>query len=328
MGDDSYAEGDEIATLVPQHPSGGAALGTPNAATLLITDDATEPPTNPVDDPLTFVGTHYHDFLYRQADATGEDFWTQRIESCGANAQCLAGRRADVSAAFFLSIEFQQTGFLVIRAHKAAFGDHKSTPRYDIFLRDQAQVGEGVVVGQGDWEQRLAANRRKYLEGFVALPEFVAQFPQGMAAADYADKLFSNARVVATQGERAAAVAAYGAGDTAGRAAALMSVVESGPVYNAFYNPSFVLMQYYGYLRRNPDDAPDNNFIGYDFWLSKLDQFTRPGEDARDEAVAFGRVRCAEMVKAFIESGEYRRRFAGAPEGNQQGPTIASDGRP
>ncbi|MCM3900292.1 MAG: hypothetical protein ND866_01145, partial [Pyrinomonadaceae bacterium] len=69
----------------------------------------------------------------------------------------------------------------------------------------------------------------------------------------------------------------------------------------------------------NPDDAPDNNFNGYDFWLAKLDQFTQPGEDARNESVALARVRRAEMVKAFIESGEYRQRFFGAPDGNQQG---------
>ena len=55
-------------------------------------------------------------------------------------------------------------------------------------------------------------------------------------------------------------------------------------------------MQFFGYLRRDPDDAPDFNFNGYDFWLSKLDQF---GGDFVQ----------AEMVKAFISSTEYRARF-------------------
>jgi hypothetical protein len=55
-------------------------------------------------------------------------------------------------------------------------------------------------------------------------------------------------------------------------------------------------MQYFGYLRRNPDDAPDNNFTGFDFWLGKLNQFG-------------GDYRAAEMVKAFINSPEYRARF-------------------
>lgn len=59
-------------------------------------------------------------------------------------------------------------------------------------------------------------------------------------------------------------------------------------------------MQYFGYLRRNPDDAPDNNFAGYNFWSDKLDQFN-------------GDYIGAEMVKSFIVSGEYRQRF-GQPE--------------
>ena len=68
-------------------------------------------------------------------------------------------------------------------------------------------------------------------------------------------------------------------------------------------------MQYFGYLRRNPNDAPDNSFAGLDFWIDKLDSFTLPGEDVRDQQVALRRIRRAEMVKAFIVSIEYQRRF-------------------
>ena len=128
-----------------------------------------------------------------------------------------------------------------------------------------------------------------------------------------------------TTAERNAAISAYGAGDTTGRAAALRSVADSNSVFQRQYNPAFVLMEYYGYLRRNPDDAPDNNFSGYDFWLNKMNQFSQPGEDVRNESVALGRVKRAEMVKAFIVSGEYRQRFAGSPTGNQQGAPIEPD---
>ena len=72
---------------------------------------------------------------------------------------------------------------------------------------------------------------------------------------------------------------------------------------------AFVLVQYFGYLRRNPDDPPDGNFAGYDFWLNKLNEFTLPGEDVRDERVAINRVRRAEMVRSVLISGEYRHRF-------------------
>ncbi|MEP6819542.1 MAG: choice-of-anchor Q domain-containing protein [bacterium] len=318
INEDNYAEGMEFATLVLQHPEGGT-VGAPGTATLQITDDAAEGSANPIDDSRTFTCEHYHDFLYRQSDQAGEDFWTQQIEQCGTDQSCQRAKRVDVSTAFFLSTEFQQTGYFVIRAHKAAFGSLRSNPRYEVFLRDQREVGDGVIVGQPGFQQLLDANRQKYLEDFVTRPEFVALFPQGSSAAAYVQLLFSNAGATPTQSERDTAITAYGSGDTAGRAAALQSVVESGSLFNSQYNSAFVLMQYYGYLRRNPDDAPDNNFSGYDFWQAKLDSFTLPGEDARNESVALARVRRAEMVKAFIESAEYRQRFGGALGGNQQG---------
>jgi len=59
---------------------------------------------------------------------------------------------------------------------------------------------------------------------------------------------------------------------------------------------AFVQMEYFGYLRRNPNDAPDSDFTGYNFWLNKLNAFN-------------GDFFAAEMVKAFISSAEYRRRF-------------------
>lgn len=316
INDDNYTEGLEFATLILQHPEGGT-LGAPGTATLQIADDLIEDPANPIDDSRAFVSHLYHDFLYRQSDQAGEDFWTRQIESCGADDACRQRQRIDVSAAFFLSIEFQETGFLVIRAHKAAFGNIESNPRYEIFLRDQRQVGAGVIVGQPGFEQLLDGNKQKYLEAFVSRPEFITQFPYGQSASNYVDALFANVEAAPAPDERDAAISAYGAGDTAGRVAALRSVIQSGSLVNRLYNDAFVLMQYYGYLRRNPDDAPDHNFAGYEFWLTKLNQFTLPGEDARDESVALARVRRAEMVRAFIESAEYRQRFAGAPNGDQ-----------
>ncbi len=85
--------------------------------------------------------------------------------------------------------------------------------------------------------------------------------------------------------------------DVAKRASVLRSVAEDVDLKNAEFNKAFVLMQYFGYLRRNPNDAPDADFSGYNFWLGKLNQFN-------------GNFVNAEMVKAFITSIEYRRRFA------------------
>jgi hypothetical protein len=74
-------------------------------------------------------------------------------------------------------------------------------------------------------------------------------------------------------------------------------VAEDADLVQQELNKAFVLMQYFGYLRRNPDDEPDLDFSGYNFWLSKLNQFN-------------GNFIDAEMVKAFIISTEYRKRFA------------------
>ena len=177
-------------------------------------------------------------------------------------------------------------------------------------------------MGQGNWQAQLAANKQNYLNDFVTRTEFTTKpsFAQGVAAATFVDALFANSGVTPTAAERNAAISAYGSGDTAGRTAAVKSVIESGSVFNAAFNPAFVLMEYFGYLRRNPDDAPDGNFSGYDFWLAKLNQFSSPGEDMRDDAQAFNRAQKAEMVRAFIESLEYRERFGGRAGGNQFAP--------
>ncbi|HEX6185118.1 MAG TPA: Calx-beta domain-containing protein [Pyrinomonadaceae bacterium] len=316
VNDDAFVEEPEriFLNLVP----GDGPVEPENllSANLVVTSDDVQPPT-PANNPLGvtefFVRQHYHDFLNREPDAGGLAFWTGEIEQCGTNAQCREVRRVSVSQAFFLSIEFQTTGYRVFRFYRASFPDGFERPRgmplFFEFLRDTQQIGRGVVVGQGPWEEQLRQNAAAFARAWVAREDFVAEFPAGMTAAQFVDKLFTNSGVTPTTAERDEALAAYGAGGTEGRAAALLSVTNAGSVFNKQYNPAFVYMQYVGYLRRAPNEDPDFGFGGFDFWLSKLDSFTLPGEDARDETVAVRRVQRAEMVKAFITSTEYRLRF-------------------
>jgi hypothetical protein len=309
ISEDIKIEGNETFTITLSDPTGQALIGSPATASIVIIDDPIESGQNPINFRDIFVGQHYHDFLARHADNSGQLFWEDQISACGTNAACIDDRRTNVSAAFFLSIEFQQTGYFVIRVHKAAFGSAPSVPRYLPFLRDQRRVTDGVIVGNAGWETLLAANRQAYLEEFVSSLDFISVFPVGTAAGVYVDRLFANEGVTPTAGERQAAITAYGSGNTLGRAAALRSVVESDSVFNGQYNPAFVLMQYFGYLRREADDPPDNNFGGYFFWLDKMNQFSAPGENVRDERVALARVKRAEMVRSFLVSNEYRLRF-------------------
>jgi hypothetical protein len=251
-----------------------------------------------MNDSQRFVAQHYRDFLSREPDASGSQFFTNQIEQCGADAACREVKRVNVSAAFFRSVEFGDVGFLVYRFHKTAFGNVAGTPvpvRFEQFLQDIQRIGGGVIPSHAGWEERLEQNKQAYALGFVQRPEFVGLYPAGMSAANFVDALFANAGVPPTAAERQAAVSALGSGDAASRAAALRSVVESEGLQKAERNRASVLSAYFGYLRRNPNDAPDEDFSGYESRLAQLD-----GDAENKEA---------EMIKSFLDSDEYRQRL-------------------
>ncbi len=317
ISDDSRPEGTEEFELALTSVKGGT-IGFRRVITVTIGDNDPfdRPSSNPIDNPATFVCQHYHDFLNRQPDNEGLNFWTNQITACGTDPGCLAEKRENVSAAFVLSIEFQQTGFFVSRAYQVGLGALPDNPRYAAFLNDAYEIGRDVVVGQPGFLQLLEANQESFSIDFVERPEFRDTIGK-LDRDQYVEALFANAGVTPTVEERRAALDAFGGGITAERARTLRSVIESGSVYNKLYNQAFVQLQYFGYLRRNADDLPDRDFGGYNFWLTKLNSFTFPGEDVRDEGVALTRVKRAEMVRAFITSGEYRGRFVGDPNQGQ-----------
>jgi glucose/arabinose dehydrogenase len=256
---------------------------------------------NPLDTPEYFVRQHYVDFLNREPDESGFNFWSDQMISCGSDAVCFERRRVNVSAAYFLSIEFQETGYLVYRIYKSGFGNLSGKPvpvALSDFLSDTHGIGQGVVVGALGWEQVLENNKQAYALAFVQRPEFLAAYPNTLTADQVVTQMNTNAGGVLSPAEQANLVAVLGAtpSDVTKRASVLRSVAEDADLRNAEFNKAFVLMQYFGYLRRNPNDAPDVDFSGYDFWLGKLIQFG-------------GNFEQADMVKAFIVSGEYRDRF-------------------
>jgi CSLREA domain-containing protein len=424
LTDDAFQEGDETINLALSNPAGGALIDVQGfvgavlvgqgTATLTITDNDPVPPSaNPIDDTTFFVRQHYADFLNREPDTPGFNFWVNEIEQCGTDAQCREVKRINVSAAFFLSIEFQRTGVLAYLTHKAAFGPAAQGSEagvpilYRTFERDSQALQRGYAFGAPGAEAQLEANKRAFFDEFVTRPAFKSQF-DGLSNADYVSALLGNAGLTPTIGNlhvsrltaaqvvpatsspgsgliilkrspdgasndvsislsldnlsspvtavhlhgpatattnapalvtlpsgeftdfqavltpqqmgylvngqlyvdvhtqnnpdgeiRAQIAPTLFRGDVlrAGldqgiltRARVLRIVAESVEFGRAEFRRAFVLMEYFGYLRRDPDAD------GYAFWLGKLNEFE--GDYIR-----------AEMVKAFISSTEYRKRF-------------------
>ena len=155
-------------------------------------------------------------------------------------------------------------------------------------MPDTRLVARDVVVGRADWAQTLEANKQAFVNAWVQRADFQAAYG-GLTNAGYVNALISHTGVDFSQSERATLVNALSSG-TSTRAEVLRQITEDGRFVAAKRNEAFVMMQYFGYLRRDPDAD------GYAFWLNKLNQFN-------------GNFEQAEMVKAFIVSGEYRNRF-------------------
>jgi hypothetical protein len=269
----------------------GAALGPDSSTTLTINDnDSSTPNTNPIDDASTFVCQHYHDFLNRQSEPEGQQYWTNEITKCGNDQQCVRNRRVGVSGSFFVEDEFQDTGSFVYLIYKESFGRRLG---YTEFMGDRNRLHAGT---------NLAADRLALAEEFVQRSEFVTKYPLSQSASEYVDALIASVNTssgVNISSHRTELINEYNTGSSTQanrRARVLVKVVDFPEVVNAEYVRAFVLAEYFGYLRRNPNDAPDSDYTGYDFWLTKLNQFN-------------GSYINAEMVKAFLSSIEYRQRF-------------------
>ena len=241
--------------------------------------------SNPLEDARFFVRQSYLDFLNREPDTAGGDYWTDQIRtSCGADLACIHQRHIDVSSAFFVEQEFQESGAFIFRAYKAAFGEQFAyRPTYAQFVPDRARV-----IGGAD----LNAGKLAFANDFVTRSAFTARYPATQNATQFVDALLATvqqgAGVTLTAAERNSLISDVIA---SGRGLALKNLGDNATFRTAVFNRAFVLMQYFGYLRRDPDQA------GYDFWLGVLN--SQPNNSRG-------------MVCAFITADEYQQRFSPA----------------
>lgn len=238
---------------------------------------------NPLDTAEYFVRQQYVDLLGREPEERGFNYWSDRILECGSEQACINARRRDVAAAFFIEAEFQQTGSFIYKVYKGALG---RPPLYSEYSIDRQQVVGGV---------NLETDRQRFTDAFVQRSEFVEKYRGENTAESFVDALLRNvqqASGVDLSSERDQMLRRYNSGGNLNesRSLVLRGLTDSTAFDRREYNAGFVLGEYFGFLRRDPERE------GYDFWLDVLDN---------RETGNFG-----GMVCAFITSAEYQLRFS------------------
>lgn len=238
---------------------------------------------NPLDTPEYFVRQQYVDVLGREPDEGGFNYWSNQILGCGNDALCVNARRRDIGAAFFIEQEFQLTGSFIYDAYSAALARKPALTEYS---GDRQQIVGGA---------NLDAAKTAFAQGFVQRSEFTTRYQANTTASSFVDALLQTvfSAGVDLSSERTNLINTYnGAGNTVdSRAAVVRAVADNAVFKQAQYNPAFVLTEYFGYLRRDPDQN------GYNFWLNVLNN-ADPGN-------------YRGMVCSFITATEYQRRFSG-----------------
>jgi photosystem II stability/assembly factor-like uncharacterized protein len=269
--DDNFTEGNESFTITLSSPT-GATLGTTTTATVTITDNANTS-GNPIDSVSFFVRQHYIDFLGREPDAFGFQGWQDILNNCQpGNTSC---DRIEVSSGFFRSSEFQERGYFTYRFYSVALG---RKPDYAEFMPDLAKVSGFLTDAEKE------ANKVAFVDEFMARTAFRNRYDSQTTPTAYVDALLQTAGLP-NHPSRAGWIAGLTSG-TLTRARVLRELAESTESYNKFYNEAFVVMQYFGYLRRDPD-------IFYLDWIRSMNQ----NGDYRS------------MIDGFVNSAEYRQRF-------------------
>ena len=285
--DDGHAEGPETFRLALSQPASGASLGAQSSATVTITDNDAADAPNPINGNRFFVRMQYLDFLSREPEA-GEP-WTAVLDRCpnvNGDPSC---DRVLVSQSFFLSPEFQLKGFFVYNFYKVAFG---RLPLYVEITPDMRSV-------TGQTPQEVFGKRFVYSLSFVNRPEFKTLYDPmtneqyvAALAARYGLQRITTPDPANPDGDQkvtltlAELTGRLDAGFS--RAQILRAFVQSDEVNAAEFNRAFVAMQYFGYLRRDPEPT------GYQAWLTYLE--THPGDHRT-------------MVNGFVNAPEYVLRF-------------------
>ena len=186
---------------------------------------------------------------------------------------------------FALIKEFDRTSFFVYRLAKASYG---RMPSREEFMPAMTELGRGLLIGTPGWEGQLENNRTSLLNIWMKSEDF-SKLYDGKTNAEFTNQLLKNSGVKWSQSKYDDLLTSLDS-QTASRQLALLMVAEDREFYEREYNTAYVLVHFFGYLRRNPSDPPDQDLRGLNFWLDVLN---RSGD-------------YRSISRAFLESDEYK----------------------
>jgi hypothetical protein len=229
-------------------------------------------PVNPIDGTDFFVRQHYLDFLDREPEADGFNYWTSILNGCGTDFNCLNSVRVEISSRFFIELEFQRTGYYVMRMYQASYG---LPPSFTEFVADRRLV------------QNSAESQKLFAASWVQRSRFLTKYPASLTPTQFVNQLYSAARITEPATQTAAVQALTNGTKT--RADIVWELAERADFQAREYNPAFVRMMYFGYLRREVEAG------GFTYWMNVLTNLSPNNYRS--------------MICGFVNAGEYQLRF-------------------
>jgi hypothetical protein len=205
-------------------------------------------------------------------DAGGFQNWHDTLAPCPnggfGEPQTSNCDRLHVAGGFFQSDEFLNRGYWAFRLYMVSYNQR---PTYAQFIPDMAQVGGQKSPAEEDAAKAAFAN------AFVLQSSFTTKYP-GLSGQALANALLQTSGLPA---------GSYNAGaQTNGQI--LRGIAETSAAFNKFLTEGTVSIQYFAFLRRDPDT------VGYNNNVNTLN--ANPSN-------------LRHMIFIFIYSNEYRGRF-------------------
>jgi hypothetical protein len=295
---DAYVEPTESFNITLRNAQGATISFFGTASVAILSDDTQTASVNPIDDMGFYIRQQYIDFLGRVADSGGFNFWMSRWSSCPpGDTTC---DRTDTSKRFFESDEFKERGLYVYLLNDAVLGrrsnnsDASQRPSYREFITDTARLNGYLTVQ----EQRMAKDA--LLLDFMNRPAFRILYGQYLtpsltAATDptgFVNKLCQVAGVTPSNYSTLITNLSNGTRDPAHTVEDFIMAPQIVGQGTQFYDRGYITMQYFGYLRRDPDVS------GFNFWVARLMDTSSPYYH-----------NYYSMVDGFVNSHEYGFRF-------------------